>query len=116
MENADCGGGTSGRADGDDPSGARDLRRTLNIGHWGKKYFGKSVPELVDRYAHFDGFSAVISGFLMLRLSCNRFYFVNLADHWNRPPVFLLKPGEFTISAYIICVVRICLRAVAARG
>ena len=51
-------------------------RRTLNSGG---KYFGKSVPELV-RYAHFRGLFAVITGFLTLRLICNRFYFFNLAD------------------------------------
>ena len=65
---------------GDLRSRGRRGRRPAPNMNIGGKYFGKSVPELVDRYAHFDGLSPVITGFLILRLTCNRFYFVNLAD------------------------------------
>jgi hypothetical protein len=44
-----------GRADGDEPAGARDLRRTLNLGG---KYFGKSAPELAERSCAFWWFIA----------------------------------------------------------
>jgi hypothetical protein len=82
----------------------------------GGKYVGEFVPELVDRYAHFRGFFPVITGFLKPRLTCNRFYFVNPADHCDRPPILPVEPGHFTRRAYIVCVAQMRSRAVAARA
>jgi hypothetical protein len=91
----------------------RRMRRTMNKGG---KYVGEFVPELVDRYAHFRGFFPVITGFLKPRLTCNRFYFVNPADHCDRPPILPVEPGHFTRRAYIVCVAQMRSRAVAARA